>query len=134
MKRLLEIIDPVISDQRFWRILSEFGKPIKSELPDLSEVQSTNTLGKTESRSSSSIFVEGFSTPPTLSPMQKRVELKMAQNNFFVEKLTKRRRAEPLYPSQVLGDSYQYGGKQLERKAPRHLPDFGISIVGKSIE
>lgn len=134
LKRLLEIIDPVISDQRFWRILSEFGKPIKSELPDLSEVQSTNTLGKTESRSSSSIFVEGFSTPPTLSPMQKRVELKMAQNNFFVEKLTKRRRAEPLYPSQVLGDSYQYGGKQLERKAPRHLPDFGISIVGKSIE
>lgn len=25
-------------------------------------------------------------------------------------------------------------GKQLERKAPRHLPAFGISIVGKSIE
>ena len=155
LKRLLEIIDPVISDQRFWRILSEFGKPIKSELPDLSEFQSTNILGKTESRSSSSIFVEGFSTPPTLSPMQKRVKLKMAQNNFsnnldssglsrnheelseniqFIEKLTKRRRAEPLYPSQVLGDSYQYGGKQLERKAPRYLPDFGISIVGKSIE
>jgi len=154
LKRLLEIIDPVISDQRFWRILSKFGKPIKSELPDLSEVQSSNILGKTESRSSSSIFVEGFSTPPTLSPMQKRVQLKMAQNNFsnnlessglsrnheelseniqLIEKLTKLRRAEPLYPSQVLGDSYLYGGKQLERKAPSHLPDFGISIVGKSI-
>ena len=87
--------------------------------------------------------------------MQKRVQLKMAQNNFsnnlessglsrnheelseniqFIEKLTRLRRAQPLYPSQVLGDSYQYGGKQLERKAPRHLPDFGISIVGKSIE
>lgn len=155
LKRFLEIIDPVISDQRSWRILNEFGKPIKSELLDLSEVQSTNILGKTKSRSSSSIFVEGFSTPPRLSPMQKRVQLKMAQNNFsdnlessglsrnheqlskniqFIEKLTKRRRAEPLYPSKVLGESYQYGGKQLERKAPRHLPDFGISIVGKSIE
>ena len=87
--------------------------------------------------------------------MQKRVHLKMAQNNFsnnlesfglslnheelseniqFIEKLTKRRRVEPLYPSQVLGASYLYGGKQLEGKAPRHLPDFGISIVGKSIE
>lgn len=87
--------------------------------------------------------------------MQKKVQLKMAQNNFLnnlqssglsrnheqlskdiqsTEKLTKLRRSQPLYPSQALGDSYKYSGKQLERKAPRHLPDFGISIVGKSIE
>lgn len=87
--------------------------------------------------------------------MQKRVQLKMVQNNFsndsessglsrnheelsesiqFIEKLTRLRRAQPLYPSQVLGDSYKYGGKQLERKAPRHLEDFGISIEGKTVE
>lgn len=65
--------------------------------------------------------------------MQKRVQLKMAQNNLessglsrnheqlseniqFIEKLTRLRRAQPLYPSQVLGDSYKYGGEQLERE------------------
>lgn len=31
-KRVLKGIEPVISDQRFWRILSESQKPIKSEL------------------------------------------------------------------------------------------------------
>jgi hypothetical protein len=159
LKKILKLIDPVISDQRFWRILGEFGKPIKSELPGPSAVRSTDTFGpyepdkqaKTRSRSSSSIFVEGFSTPTTLSPMQKRVQLKMAKNNLessglsrnreqlskniqFIEKLTRLRRAQPLYPSQVLGDSYKYGGKQLERKAPRHLEDFGICTEGKTIE
>jgi len=87
LKKILKLIDPVISDPRFWRILGEFGKPIKSELPGPSEVRSTDILGpyepdkqaKTRSRSSSSIFVEGFSTPTTLSPMQKRVKLRMAQ-------------------------------------------------------
>ena len=82
LKKILKLIDPVISDQRFWRILGEFGKPIKSELPGPSEVRSTDILGpyepdkqaKTGSRSSSSIFVEGFFTPTTLSPMQKRVQ------------------------------------------------------------
>jgi len=87
--------------------------------------------------------------------MQKRVQLKMAKNNFSnnlessglsrnheqlskdiqsIEKLTKLRRAQPLYPSQVLGDSFKYGGKQLERKAPCHLEDFGISTEGKTVE
>jgi hypothetical protein len=82
LKKILNLIDPVISDQRFWRILSEFGKPIKSELPGPSEVGSTDILGpyepdkqaKIRSRGSSSIFVEGFSTPTTLSPTQKRVQ------------------------------------------------------------
>ena len=87
LKNILKLIDPVISDQGFWRILSEYGKPIKSELPGPSEVRSIDILGpyesgkqaKTQSRSGSSIFVEGFSTPRTLSPMQKRVKLRMAQ-------------------------------------------------------
>lgn len=30
LKKILKLIDPVISDQRLWKILSEFGKPIKS--------------------------------------------------------------------------------------------------------
>jgi hypothetical protein len=165
LKKILNLIDPVISDQRFWRILSEFGKPIKSELPGPSEVGSTDILGpyepdkqaKIRSRGSSSIFAEALNIPNTrkLSSMQKRVQLKMAKNNFSnnlessglsrnheqlskdiqsIEKLTKLRRAQPLYPSQVLGDSFKYGGKQLERKAPRHLEDFGISTEGKTVE
>jgi hypothetical protein len=162
LKKILKLIDPVISDQRFWRILSEFGKLIKSELPGPSEVGSTDIFGpyapdkqaKIRSRGSSSIFAEALNIPNTrkLSSMQKRVQLKMAKNNFSnnlessglsrnheqlskdiqsIEKLTKLRRAQPLYPSQVLGDSFKYGGKQLERKAPRHLEDFGISTEGK---
>lgn len=165
LKKILKLIDPVISDQRFWRILSEFGKPIKSELPGLSELVSTDILGpyapdkqaKTRPRGSSSIFAEALNIPNTrkLSSMEKRVQLKMAKNNFSnnlessglsrnheqlskdiqsIEKLTKLRRAQPLYPSQVLGDSFKYGGKQLERKAPRHLEDFGISTEGKTVE
>ena len=87
--------------------------------------------------------------------MQKKVQLKMTQEKFsnnlessglsgnherlsentrFVEKLTRLRRAQPLYPSQALGDSYKYGGEQLKRKAPRHLEDFGISTEGKTKE
>lgn len=29
---------------------------------------------------------------------------------------------------------YKYGGKQLKRKAPHHLEDFGICTEGKTIE
>jgi len=135
LKKLLNLIGPVISDQRLWRILSALEKPLKPQLSDGNPISSTDIL--------------------KFSPMQKRVQLKMAQNNFSnnlessglsrnheqlskdiqsIEKLTRLRRAQPLYPSQVLGDSYQYGGKQLERKAPRHLPDFGISTEGKTLE
>jgi hypothetical protein len=163
LKKILKLIDPVISDQRFWRILSEFGKPIKSELPGPCEVRSTDILGpyapdkQAKTRSRGSFFAEALNIPNTrkLSPMQKRFQLKMAQNNFsnnlessglsrnheelseniqFIEKLTRLRRAQSLYPSQVLGDSYKYGGKQLERKAPRHLEDFGISTEVKTVE
>ena len=44
LKKILKLIDPVISDQRLWRILGEFGKPIKSELPGPSEVRSTKGM------------------------------------------------------------------------------------------
>lgn len=165
LKKVLKLIDPVISDQRFWRILGEFEKPTKSELPGPSQVRSTDILGpyepgkqaKTGSRGSSSIFAEALNIPNTrkLSSMQKRVQLKMAKNNFSnnlessglsrnheqlskdiqsIEELTRLRRAQPLYSSQVLGDSYKYGGNQLERKAPRHLEDFRISTEGKTVE
>jgi len=87
--------------------------------------------------------------------MQKRVQLKMAENNFLnhfesfglsenhqelsqniqeIEIRTHLPRAEPLYSREILGDSYEYGGKHLERKAPKHLPDFDIYIEGKSLE
>jgi len=159
LKKFLKLIDPVISNEKLWRILSELEKPLKSQLSDGNPISSTDILGTAQnvqnkqpkSKGSSSIFAEAFSNPSKLSPMQKRVQLKMAKNNLessglsrnheqlskniqFIEKLTRLRRAQPLYPSQVLGDSYKYGGKQLERKAPRHLEDFGISTEGKTIE
>ena len=163
LKKILKLIDPVISNEKLWRILRELEKPLKPQLSDGNPISSTDILGTAQnvqnkqpkSKGSSSIFAEAFSNPSKLSPMQKRVQLKMAQNNFsnnlessglsrnheqlseniqFIEKLTRLRRAQPLYPSQVLGDSYKYGGKQLERKAPRHLEDFGICTEGKTIE
>ena len=81
LKKIVQLIDPVISDQRFWRILSEFGN-------GPSEVRSTYILGpyapdkqaKTRSRGSSSIFVEALSTPTILSPIQKRVQRHRALN------------------------------------------------------
>jgi hypothetical protein len=92
--KILSVIEPVDSDQRFWRIMSESQKPIKSELSGTSEVRLTDLLGlaqnapdkqaKTRSKGSSSIFAEAFSNPRKLSPMQKAVKLKMAKkkNNF----------------------------------------------------
>lgn len=88
------------------------------------------------------MFAEAFPNTRNLSPMQKIVQLKMSKNNLessglsrnHIEKLTRLRREQPLYPSQVLGDYYKYVRKQLKRKTRRHLTDFGISIVGKSIE
>ena len=112
LKKILELIDPVISDQRLWRILSEFGKPIKSELPDLSKFVSTDMIGRAEALN--------IRNTRKLSSMEKRIQLKMANNlesSGSSERLTKLRREQPLYPSQVLGNSFKYGGKQLERKA-----------------
>lgn len=163
LKKILKLIDPVISNQKLWRILSELKKPWKPQLSNGNHISSTDNCSRAQnvqnkqpkSKGSSSIFAEAFSNPSKLSPMQKRLQLKMAQNNFLnnlessglsqnheqlskeiqsTEKLTKLRRAQPLYPSQVLGDSFKYGGKQLEKKATRHLQDFGISTEGKTVE
>jgi len=169
LEKLLKLMDPVISDQRFWRLISESQKPIESELSVSSEVRSTDILSpaqklpenrsKNRSKSSSSIFAEAFPTPQarkklsSLPPMEKsRLSIAQTSNEDSFsnglsgnhEELSKNikdneiktrlRRAEPLYPSEVLGDSYQYGGKQLERKAPPHLKDFGISTEGKTVK
>lgn len=77
LKKILKLIDPVISDQQFWRILSEFGKPIKSKLTVASQF-------KIQPRNSSFIFAEALDIPNTrkLSSMQKRVQLKMAKSDF----------------------------------------------------
>lgn len=45
LKKILKLIDPVISDQRFWRLVGESPKPIKSELSGPIEVRSTDILG-----------------------------------------------------------------------------------------
>ena len=58
----------------------------------------------------------------------------LSENVKTIEKLTRLRRAQPLYSSQALGDSYRYSGKQLKRKASTHLQDFNISIEDKTIE
>jgi len=81
---------------------------------------------------------------------QAKLQLQMAANNLRpdglsenhdslpaklkeIEIKTRRRRQEPLYPSESLGDSYKYGGPQLKRKAPRHLlKDYGIPVEGKT--
>lgn len=139
LKKVLGLIEQVISDQRFWGIVSELEKPLKPQLSDGNPISLTDILGTAQnghpkSKSSSSFFAEAFPIRNSrkLSHMRKRVQLKMAQNNK--ETLTKLRRSEPLYPSQALGDSYKYGGKQLERKAQKHLEDFHICIDGKTIE
>jgi len=124
------------------------------ELSVYSEVSSPDNQIK---KDAPSFFAEALPILNTrkLSHMQKRIQLKMAVNNFLnnfksyglsenyqelrqhiqdTEIQTRLRRAQPLYTNEVLGDSYQYGGKQLERKAQRNLSDFGISIEGKSLE
>lgn len=42
-----------------------------------------------------------------------------------IEQPSKKRRAQPLFPSEVLGDSYQYSEKQLIKKL-KHLSDYGL--------
>ena len=104
LKKILRFIDPVISDQRFWIIVNTCLKPTKSEL-------SLDTRDAFEPAKAEAFLI----TPKTLSPMQRKVQLKMDANEdrSSIEKKTRLRRAKPLYPSKVLGDSYQYGGKQL---------------------
>jgi hypothetical protein len=88
--RLGEIIEPVISDQRFWKILSQLEKPVKSDLPSPSEVRSIDILGpaqnapgkqdkKTRSKGSS-IFADALLTPQARrSSLPPRSKLIMAQ-------------------------------------------------------
>lgn len=85
-------MDPVISHQRFWRILSELEKPWKPKLSDGNHISSIDKCNraqnvenkKPKSKDSSSIFAKAFPipTPGKLSPMKTRVRLKMAGNKF----------------------------------------------------
>jgi hypothetical protein len=168
LEKILKLIDPVIPDQRFWRLISELEKPIKSELSGPSDVRSTDILGpaqnapdkqaKTRSKGSS-IFADALSTLQarrkfsSLPPMEKS-RLTMAQtsnedclsngltplglsknheelseNIQFIEIKTRLRRAQPLYPSEVFGDSYE--GKSLEEMAIEYK-DLVETILGKS--
>ncbi len=97
LKRVLELMDPIISNQRFWRVLSELKKPWKPELSDGNHFSSTDTCSRTQnvqnkeskSKGSSSIFTEALPirTPIKLSPMRTRVLLDMAEkeNNFSTQ-------------------------------------------------
>ena len=168
LEKILKLNDPVISDQRFWRIISESQKPIKSELPGPSEVRSTDILAPSENGKAnqaktgskgSSLFVKALITPQprrkhtSLPPMEKTRLNRVTEDNFsegltpsglsrnheelseniqLIEKLTRLRRAEPLYSNEALGESFKYGQKQLERKAPSHLQkDFGFLVKEK---
>ena len=158
LQRIFRIIDPVISRQEFWKILKLLEIPTEFESSEPNQVKWSEPSKKSErATKKSSLFAEAFLVPPPdkkhywISPMTNN----SIENSFShgltasgistnhsllgeesqnIEIKTRLRRAQPLYPSEVLGDSYQYGGKQLERKAPRHLPDFGISTEGKSLE
>lgn len=52
----------------------------------------------------------------------------LSENIQDIKTQTRLRRVEPFCPSEIeiLGDFYQCGGEQLEKKAP-HLKDFDIS-------
>jgi hypothetical protein len=162
LKRILQVIEPVIPDQRFWRILSELGKPIKSQLSGSSEIRSTDILAssnqkKTQPKTTSKrlfIFVEALIVPEpkkrhnlllptTNTPIEDRFsnglatsELsgnhdKLPENVQLIEKLTRLRRAEPRYSSEVLGKYFQYSQEQLEIKAQSHLQkDYEVSSEG----
>jgi len=109
LKIIYKRIEPVITDQRFLKLVHESQKPIKSELSLASEVRSTDILGsaqklpenraKNRSKGSSSIFAEVFSNPRKLSPMQKSVQLKMAKKKNNFSNLNSLGRSECLSPT-----------------------------------
>jgi len=139
---------------------SSSSSDLKQEMIDGLPHKQTKSARKQDERSR--IFAEGFSSNPRkLSPLQKmqqgRLTLaqtsnkdsfsngltptglsvnheELSQNIQEIEIKTRLRRAQHLYSSEVLGDSYKYSQDQLERKAPRHLIDYGISTEGKTIE
>jgi hypothetical protein len=71
LQKLLEIIDPVISNQKLWRILSELEKPWKPQLSDGNHISSTDNCSRAQnvqnkqpkSKGSSSIFAEALPIP-----------------------------------------------------------------------
>lgn len=92
LKIIYATIEPVISDPRFWKILSQFEKPVESDLTTPNEVQSTdilglveNTPGKPDKKTQSkglSIFADALVIPqPRRSSVPPRSRLIMAQTS-----------------------------------------------------
>ena len=79
LKKILKLIDPVISNEKLWRILNELEKPLKPQLSNGNPISSTDILAiaqnvqnkQSKSKGSSSIFAEAFtiSNSRKLSPM-----------------------------------------------------------------
>ena len=79
LKKSLKLIDPVISNEKLWRILNELEKPLKPQLSNGNPISSTDILAiaqnvqnkQSKSKGSSSIFAEAFtiSNSRKLSPM-----------------------------------------------------------------
>ena len=73
---------------------------------------------------------DSFSNGLTPAGLSRNHE-ELSENIQLIEKITRLRRAEPLYSSEALGESFKYSQKQLERKAPIHLEkDYGVSTEG----
>lgn len=152
LRKILFLVDPFISNKDLWTIVNEFYKPIP---PNFTKYEIKPSVVPNSSRSadksSSFLFAEAFNVRPmnSHSNIQKRFELKMNddKNSRFSElnkqdqqllkskeKLTKERRASPLYPSNSLGPKYKYSLAQLQKKVLRHSKDFGISHTDKTLK
>ena len=94
-QKLLNLTESFISDLEFGRVLVEFETLMKLDISHPLE-----TYASIQSGSSLSFFAEIFSNTRHLSPIQKRILLKIvqAQNNFLnnTEKLTYLRREQLL--------------------------------------
>lgn len=104
------------------------------EIPNISPTRE-KALAKMRNRNNSLLKLEKnyFSNNLEASGLSSNHN-ELPENLRSVEELTRLRRAEPLYPSNVLGERYKYSQKQLERKGKRHLEEFGYSLEGKTLK
>ena len=152
-KKILKFIDPLISNQNFWRLVSEGNRPVTDSM-DSSTSQfhsSSEILGSQKT----SIFVESWtSSLPTHKKSRKSLEsgpifeqIKKSNNqpesnecserhkdlsaeDQLREKRTQTRRSMPKRKSAVLKEGQLYAEQQLVRKGREHLESMGISTKG----
>ena len=152
-KKILKLIDPIISNQNFWRLVSEGNRPVTDSM-DSSTSQfhsSSEILGSQKT----SIFVESWtSSLPTHKKSRKSLEsgpifeqIKKSNNqpesnecserhkdlsaeDQLREKRTQTRRSMPKRKSAVLKEGQLYAEQQLVRKGREHLESMGISTKG----